>query len=172
MVYQVWNTTDTPLQFVPEFELVTKDTPAAYLDEPQPFVVKRIRQIEDATGALNLHTSISISKDKIPVTKPDSVPRAVYGVAVWLDVAEKSPKTNTFSVYVTGLSNGLSRAERDGGGEVISRKTLQIDFTRPTDDRRNEIGDIRTSDNNGLGSERWIYRPSGFRKPPEPKPEN
>lgn len=169
MVYQVYNRTDTPHQFIPEFELVTKDEPAKYLDEPQPWIVKKIREIEDPTGALNIQTSISISKNKIPVTKPDSVPRAIHGVAVWLDVVENSPRTNAFSVYVTGLSNGLARAETDGG-EIISRKTLQLDFSRPTDNARNQITDIRPNDNNGLGAEKWIYRPASIRKQPVPMP--
>ena len=165
MIYQVYNRTDTPHQFIPEFELVTKDTPAAYMDEPQPWIVKKIREIEDPTGALNIQTSISISKTKIPVTKPDSIPRAVHGVAVWLDVVEKSPTTNAFSVYITGLSNGLARADTEGG-EIISRKTLQLDFQRPTDNQRNGVNDIRPNDNNGLGAEKWVYRPASMRKKP------
>ena len=164
MVYMVWNKSDTPQTFFPEMELVTKDVPANYLDEPQPLVVKKIREIEDPTGALNLHTCISISKDRIPVTKPDSIPRAVYGVAVWPDVSEKSSKTNNFSVYVTGLSNGLARALTESGDEIISRKTLQLDFTRPTDDRKHKLGDIVVNDNNGLGAEKWIYRATSRRK--------
>lgn len=159
MVYQVWNKSDTPQRFVPEFELVTKDGQLrAYLDEPFPAITAAIRKIEDPTGELKLQTSTGIAKDKIPITKADSVPRAVYGVAVWVDAPEKSSATNNFSVYVTGLSNGLAVQERDGGAESVSRKTLQIDFTRPTDAVRAGADDIRTNDNNGLGSEKWVYR--------------
>lgn len=164
MVYKVYNRTGLPRLFIPQFELVTKDIPGSFLDEPQPSVVKAIRKIEDPTGALNIHTSVSISESKIPVTKPDSIPRSVYGVAVWLDVAKKNPKTNAFSVYVLGLSNGVARMETEGGTDVVSRKTLQIDFTRPTDDRRNLSTDIRPNDNSGLGAERWVYRPVAIRK--------
>lgn len=158
MVYKVYNKSDTPQTFFPEMELVTKDAPANYLDEPQPYIVKKIREIEDPTGELKLQTCISISKDRIPVTKPDSIPRAVYGVAVWPEISEKSSKTNNFSVYIVGLSNGLARAKTDAGAEIISRKCLQIDFTRPTDDRKHKLGDIQINDNNGLGAEKWIYR--------------
>jgi hypothetical protein len=168
MVYQVWNRTDTPRPFTPEFLLVTKDgsdIPAKYLDDPtEPLITKKIREIEDPTGALNIQTSNSISKERIPVTKPDSIPRAVHGVAIWPDVAEKSARTNRFSVYVTGLSNGISRADTDDGGSIISRKTLQIDFVRPTDHTRHEHDDIVPNDNNGLGAEKWIYREVGKRK--------
>jgi hypothetical protein len=165
MVYQVYNRTDTPQRFQPWIELVTKDVPAVFADESQPTVIEQIRKVEDPDNLWNLQTSVGIMREKIPVTKPDSVPRSVYGCAVWLNVAEKAPKTNAFSVYVTGLSNGLARAETEGGAEIVSRKTLQIDFVRPTDDNRHEIGDIRPFDNNGLGAERWIYRTSGIRRP-------
>ena len=160
MVYQVWNKSDTPQEFKPEFELVTKDGQLrSYLDEPYPTIAKQaIAKIEDPTGELKLQTSNSIGMTKIPVTKPDSVPRAVYGVAVWLDAPDKSSNTNNFSIYVTGLSNGNAVQEADGGVRSISRKTLQIDFTRPTDNVRPMQNDIRPNDNNGLGSEKWIYR--------------
>ena len=160
MVYQVWNKSDTPQEFKPEFELVTKDGQLrSHLDEPYPTIAKQvITKIEDPTGELKLQTSNSISMNKIPVTKPDSVPRAVYGVAVWLDAPDKSANTNNFSIYVTGLSNGNAVQEGDGGARSISRKTLQIDFSRPTDNVRPMQNDIRPNDNNGLGSEKWIYR--------------
>ena len=173
MVYRVYNTTDTPQTFYPEFELVTKDPSGearTYLDEPRPTILEQIRKVEDPTGALNLQSSISISKTKIPVTKPDSYPRAVYGVAIWPDVAEKSPDVNRFSVYVSGLSNGLARAETDAQQELISRKALQIDFVRPTDNTRASITDIRENDNAGLGPVKWIYRPTSLRKMGAPMP--
>ena len=160
MVYQVWNKSDTSLPFRPEFELVTKDGQLrAYLDEPYPGpVADAIRKVEDPTGELKLKTTTGITEAMIPVTNADSVPRAVYGVAIWVDAPAKSAETNNFSVYVTGLSNGNARQERAGGAESVSRKTLQIDFNRPTDAVRAGPNDIRASDNSGLGSEKWVYR--------------
>jgi len=166
MVYYVYNTTERPRDFIPEFELVTKDLNGKlgkYLDEPQPTVVEAIRKIEDPTGELKILTTVSIAKNPIPVTGPDSVPRAVYGVAVWLDMPAEVPNANNFSVYVSGLSNGLSI--KDTGDEIIvSRKELQIDFRRPTDNERNRPDDIKVNDNNGIGAEKWIYRESSTRK--------
>jgi len=170
MVYQVWNKSDTSVSFLPEFDLVTKDGQLrAYTDELYPSVVAAIRKVEDPTGELKLKTSIGIAESPIPVTKADSVPRAVYGVAVWVDAPAKSPDTNNFSVYVTGLSNGNARQEHEGAPESVSRKTLQIDFTRPTDSARAGADDIRPNDNNGLGSEKWIYRVVPTDKSAEPK---
>jgi hypothetical protein len=163
MPYYVYNKTGKPRTIVPEFELVTKDPNgvlASFLDEPQPGVLDAIRKIEDPTGELKLQTSIGITKTPIPETNADSVPRAVYGVAIWLDVPEKAPDVNNFSVYVSGLSDGLSTKETDDGKLITSKKTLQLDFRRPTDSFKNKADDIKINDNNGLGSERWQYRES------------
>jgi len=169
MIYQVWNTvdiSDTPVTFVPEFELVTKDGELRlFADEPHPSIVKQIRAEEDKTGAMNIQSSISISKSKIPVTKLDSIPRAVYGVAVWLDVPEKSPSVNNFSIYVSGLSNGLAVSESDKAAETISRKTLQLDFLLPTDKAQRKRDSVKVNENNGLGAEKWVYRVIPARKP-------
>ena len=155
LAYQVWNTTDTPLLFIPRFELVTKDGPLLGLtDDPQPTLAESVRKIEDPTNSLNMQTSVSMSKTPIPVTRADSVPRSVYGIAVWSDAAERAPNVNNFSVYVTGLSNGIN--EREDGN--VTRKTLQLDFVRPTDTLRQSLGDIRANENGGLGSFKWIYR--------------
>lgn len=159
MVYKVWNTSDTPQLFIPEIELVTKDGQyRTFLDEPRPMVVRQIRADEDRTGEYKIKTSVEMSQARIPVTKPDSVPRAVYGVAVWMDVPEKAPKTNNFSVYVAGLSNGLAVSESDTGVETVSRKTLQLDFHRPTDELRPRQNDFVVNENKGFGASKWIYR--------------
>lgn len=173
MVYKVWNTSDTPVEFVPTFELVTKDGELmSFLDDISPTVFKQIRKIEDPSvstkdpdGELNIKDSVSISAKKVPVTKVDSVPRTVYGVAIWTQVAAKAPTTNNFSVYVGGLSNGVAVSERDGGGETVTQKTLQLDFFRPTDNARPGQSDIRPNDNGGLGEWTWVYRAVPTRKP-------
>lgn len=170
MVYQVWNTSDTPQTFIPTFELVTRDGPQmTFLDSPEPAIADKIRAIEDPTGSLDLKTSISISKQKIPVTRALSLPRKVYGVAVWPTVSEKAGSVNRFSVFVTGLSNGLAVSQRDDGSEEVRLKTLQLDFIRPTDNARPMLGDIRPNDNGGLGAEKWIYRVAPVAKKAEPK---
>lgn len=184
MWYQVYNMpredrAAEPVTFLPEFELVTKDLNTTHLDEPQPHIVEQLRKLEDPTGILDLKTSISISKRPIPPSKPDAIPRMVSGVAIWTDMAEKAPKTNKFSVYIVGLSNGLATEELRTGEKIIKRKTLQINFIRPTDDNKPVITDIRPDDANGP-AESWIYRTTSIAKtisvpvpklPPPPPPE-
>jgi hypothetical protein len=169
MWYQVYNLSGEPQTCLPEFELVTKDLNTAHLDQPEPYIVEQLGAIENPTGQkqLQLLTTIGISKRPIPVTKPDSIPVVVTGVAVWTDMAEKAPKTNKFSVYITGLSNGLAVEETPTGEKLIKRKTLQINFLRPTDDNKPQVNDIVPDDLNGP-AERWIYRTVSSVKPKAP----
>lgn len=150
-----------PVTFLPEFELVTKDLLTNHLDEPQPLIVSQLEGIENPTKhpSLRLLSTIEISKRPIPVSSPDAIPRVVTGVAVWTDMAERAPQTNKFSIYVVGLSNGQATEELRTGEKIIKRKTLQINFIRPTDDVRPQITDIRPDDANGP-AEQWIYRTS------------
>ena len=165
MWYQVYNRSGDPVTFIPEFELITRDLNTNHLDEPQPLILEQVKKFEDPTGILNLKSSIDISKRPIPPSKPDAIPRTVSGLAIWTDMAEVAPKTNKFSVYITGLSNGLATEEKkvppaDKVVTLIKRKTLKIDFLRPTDDNKPDIGDIRLDDANGP-AETWIYRTTG-----------
>jgi hypothetical protein len=166
MWYQVYNMSGEPQTFLPEFELVTKDLNTSHLDQPEPFLVEQLEKIENPTKepVLQLFSTINISKRPIPPSKPDAIPIVVSGVAVWTDMAEKAPKTNKFTVYITGLSNGLAVEETPTGERLIKRKTLQINFLRPTDDKRPQVTDIVPDDQNGP-AERWIYRTVSSIKP-------
>jgi hypothetical protein len=188
MWYQVYNRSGEPVYFTPEFELHTTDLNTTHLDEPQPYIFEQIKKFEDRTiskekpnGELNLLSTIDISRRPVPPSLPDAYPRLVSGLAIWTDMAEKAPKTNKFSVYVTGLSNGVAAEQTKPvppNNEVITlikRKALRLDFVRPTDDTRPEISDIRPDDANGKLPEEWTYRtstqlkPKGAAVPPEPK---
>ena len=165
MWYQVYNMSGEPQTCLPEFELVTKDLNTTHLDEPQPYIFEQVKRMEDTTiskdlpnGIQNLQTSIGISKRPIPPSKPDAIPRLISGLAIWTDMAEKAPKTNKFTVYVSGLSNGLAIEDKtDTAERLIKRKTLQINFLRPTDDAKPQITDIVPDDANAP-AEKWIYR--------------
>lgn len=160
MWFQVYNTTPDPQTFLPEFILVTKDPTAITenLDEPQPYIFDQLKKREDPTGVLNLQSTVSIAKRPVPPTGPDSIPRTVSGLAIFPNLAEKAPKTNRFSIYVLGLSNGLA-TEEVGTETVIKRKALRIDFFRPTDDVTARINDIRPDTRLGA-AEKWVYRPT------------
>ena len=182
MWYQVYNRSGEPVTFIPEFELVTTDTNTSHLDEPQPYIFEQVKKFEDRTiskekpnGELNLLTTIEISRRPIQASKPDAFPRLVSGLALWTDMAEKTRGkdmrgTNKFSVYVTGLSNGVATEQSKPlppNNEVVTlvkKKTLRLNFIRPTDDARQQIIDIQP-DEEGGPVETWIYRTSTTLKP-------
>ena len=62
-------------------------------------------------------------------------------------------------------------SEGDGGQETVTKKTLQLDFFRPTDNTRPGQNDIRPNDNGGLGEWTWVYRAAPVRKPAAAQPE-
>lgn len=159
MIYQIHNTTPNPQPVTSlQFTLVTKDVYTTHYDEPQPAIFAAIKEREDKLGALNLVSTIKITEKPIPVTKPDSYPRYVSGLAIWTDIPKLAGKTNQFSVYVTGLSDGLIIEPDPSGNSRVLVKTLQLDFFKPTDASSTGIDDVKIEDNNGLGGERWIYR--------------
>jgi hypothetical protein len=166
MIFDVWNKSGSPQLIVPEFTIVSKDltNPGSFTDEPSPSLLKQIVAIEDPKNLYNIKSSTAIMKDKIPVTKADSFPNFVRGVAIWTNAPSQAANMNKFSVYVSGISNGLVENETTEGSIVVRRKTLQIDFIKPTDNRNIKIDDIKVDDNNGLGSEKWYYRASTYKK--------
>ena len=181
--YQVYNRWGEPVYFTPEFELVTRNPPTTHLDEPQPYIFDQIKRFEDRfvsaerpNGEYNLMSSIQISRRPIPPSLPDALPRVVSGLAIWTNMAERAPRAAQFSIYVTGLSNGVATEQSrplPQNNEVITlikRKTLQLNFIRPTDDNRPEPTDIRPDTANGP-AETWVYRATTRLQPKGPAKE-
>ncbi len=150
MLYQVINHTGDPRVFVPDIELKTQDYETVHPDVLSPAVQKLISEIEDPTGKLDIKNSVTIYKEPIPLSKKDAFPRAVHGIAIWTDVYDRAPKTNRFSIFIAGLSDGW---RKDPQSDIIRRKTLQINFQRLGDDIQNDANAIRWVDNPS-----WIYR--------------
>jgi hypothetical protein len=177
--YQVVNRTKEPRTFIPEFELVTLDTPGAYLDEILPYVQDQIKKVEDPTGYQDIKNSVTIAAQPIPVSRPagEAFPRVVTGVAIWdgssADPDKRDPKrrelsdTTRFSIFVTGLSNGQVLVDGVSGSRaeapVIRRKTLQLNFKR--------VGDRFSLDSREIqfvAPAEWLYRASTLRLPSLP----
>src|SRR5262249_24558421 len=163
MWYQVWNRTNAPHTFNPKFELVALDKQGlVYEDEVLPSVQEAIRKIEDPLNHLDIKNSVTIGREPIPPSKPDAVPKAITGVAIWTDV---NPEITRFSVFVTGLSNGWSLVEvPPDKKQIVRRKTLQLNFRRVGD--RYNTGEIRFEP-----PAQWLYRASNLKAPPGKAPE-
>jgi hypothetical protein len=148
--YQVVNNTGEPRIFIPDFELVTLDKHTVHKDQILPKAVEAIKKIEDPTGYLDIKDSVTISSQPIPVTRPNSAPRPVTGVAVWDDVFGQQPDTTRFSIFVSGLSNGWSMVDKG----PLRRKTLQLNFKRLSD-RFHLDAEVKF-----ISPEEWLYRAS------------
>jgi len=180
--YQVINNDAEPRTFIPEFELVTKDTnpPMVYRDQVLPTVQAAISKIEDPTGYYQIKNSVTIAAAFIPSSLPKrAMPRPVTGVAIWTDPnepyaeddeatkvrKEKLPKladSNRYSIFIAGLSNGWALTDpiAPGGPPVVRRKTLQLNFKR--------LGDrffMRSEEIQFVGPAEWIYRGSTLTVP-------
>lgn len=163
MWYQVYNLTKEPRYFLPDFELKTQDYETVHPDEIMPAVQIAIAKLEDPTGRISIKNSVSINKEPIPVTPEDAFPRVVTGVAIWTDIYDRAPKTNRFSIFVSGLSDGWRKDPKDN---IIRRKTLQLNFQRLGDEVQNDPNSIRWIDNPV-----WIYRATGDNQGPAPAPK-
>jgi hypothetical protein len=168
MIYRVYNLDPRkePITFVPDIELVTLDRHTRHPDEVLPAVEEAIRKREDPTGRFNIKNSVTITADAIPVSKEDSFPKAVTGIAIWTGVddpipgaKEPVPRTNKFSIFIAGLSNGYTEEQSidpaKAGQKIIKRKTLQLDFERLGAGEASEPSGIRWT-----GNATWMYRAS------------
>lgn len=181
--YQIINRTKSPRTFIPDFELVTHDTNMVYRDQILPSVQEAIIRSEDPNNFYKIKNSVTIAADPIPVTPEKSAPKAVTGVAIWCDPNEplpdddaktkaakaKLPKledSNSYSIFVAGLSNGWSLTDPAPGDKdkkpVIRRKTLQVTFRRFGDKFLPKSSAIKFQP-----PEKWIYRASDGLKLPE-----
>ncbi len=161
--YQVINRTAEPRSFVPDFELVTLDKQTVHRDQVLPKVQDAIRQLEDPTNLLDIKNSVTIAREPIPVTKPNTTPKAVTGVAIWDDV---NPDTTRFNIFVSGLSNGWALTDPivEGDAPVVRRKTLQLSFKRLGDRYYQDSREIQF-----LPPAQWIYRGSKIDVPGLPQ---
>lgn len=184
LLYGVSNPTNKPRTFVPNFDLVVQDTfpPKAYRDEILPKVQEAIRREIDPRNVLDIKSSVEIYKKEIPVQKPNALKRWTYGVAIWtgpdpddpnrkkgVDVPKKPTigNSNYFSIFVSGLSNGLAETDhpRNAGEKITRVKTLQINFKRKGD------AALRRDEDVVYHSHRWFYRTLDAVFPKDAEPE-
>ncbi len=147
LYYKVTNRTTKPRNFVPEFTMVN-ELGQKFFDNVVPQAVPLIQAREDATipllGAVNVMGMIP------PSTKPD-VDDSVFGVATW---DKWDPKSDRFSIYVRGLSDGYKELPAASGGKpTIKYKTLRIDFIRRGDEHNLNEKEIYLND----PPYEWVY---------------
>ncbi len=172
--YQVINYTGQPRTFIPDFELVTQDTNMTYPDQILPAAQEAIQKLEDPTGFYKIKNSVTIAAYPIPVSLPKAAPRAVTGVAIWVDPNEPAPDdtaqikkrkaaepkladSNRYSIFIAGLSNGWALTDPIPPEKepIVRRKTLQLSFKRLGDRFHMKSEEIRFQQ-----PAQWLYRGS------------
>ena len=147
LYYKVVNRTGAPRMFVPQFIMVNEEG-KRYEDQVVPEAIPVIQAREDASiplrGAINI-------MGMIPPSSKDGVDDAVFGVAVWDDWDFKSDR---FSIYVRGLSDGYKEIPNPSGGQpLVKYKTLRLDFIRRGDEKNISEKAIELND----PSHEWVY---------------
>ncbi len=147
LYYRVINRTGKPRMFVPQFTMVNEEG-KRFEDQVIPQVIPVIQAREDPTvpvlGAVNI-------MGMIPPSTKQGVDDAVFGAAVW---DKWDPKSDRFSIFVRGLSDGYKEMPNPAGGKpIVKYKTLRIDFIRRGDERNISEKEIELGD----PSYEWVY---------------
>lgn len=142
---------------MPRFLLRTEDQGAEqeYLDEVNLQIQKAVflREMGRKAASLKLHNSVeAITEVQEPVSSsdPDPLARAIYGVAVWRNV---DPKTDYFTIYMSGLTNAYQITMGEGGARTVEEKVVMQKFARPGDEFLQEEKEFRLN-----GDPEWLYR--------------
>lgn len=144
------NTEDVqpPEMFIPEILLVTNDEggPKVYRDVIRPDVQAAIARREE----LDLKNPVQMVSSVLAVSPEGQEDAVQYGVAIWENV---DSRTDFFSVFLGGFSNGYRIGMGPDGKPVRFRKTIHQEFWRPGDELEENEAEMRFK-----GEPQWIYR--------------
>jgi len=150
---QKWEPRSEPL-FVPQFTLVTQDEgpQKSYFDRVMPVahaaILKRERHAyKNAVEIVGSVPSVT------PLEAKPGTEKSLDGVAMWRGV---DPTTDRFKIFITGLSNGYRKEVGQDGNPVTLRKTLVLDFWRPSDAFDQNEREVRPNPKNE--QPQWIYK--------------
>jgi hypothetical protein len=140
-----------PPRFVPEFTLMTMADQNGKIEiindtiipEAEPIIGKR-----EKPAFKNTVDVVQTIPDVTPVGAPAK--NVIYGVAMWQGV---DPKTDYFTVFMSGFSNGYRVVKGPDGRSLIERRTIVQEFWRPGDRFDQAEIEIRFK-----GDPKWVYR--------------
>jgi hypothetical protein len=147
LYYKVVNRTGAPQKFAPQFVMVNEKQERIE-GEVIPEVIPIIQAREDRS--IPVLGEVDVVGMIPPSTKP-TVDDAVFGVACW---DRWDPRSDRFSIYVRGLSDGFVEVPSQSGGKPVAKyKTLRIDFVRHGDERNLNENEIHLAD----PPYQWVY---------------
>lgn len=137
--------------FSPRFSLVTADgdEPKTYADIIDPAIQAEIAKRE----GLKLLNPIQLAGELPPVTKTgadNEEENARYGVVLWKNI---DPKTDRFTLFMTGFSNGYRLVKGPDMETLVERKTIVQKYWRPGDEFNQDEREVRFD-----ADPKWIYR--------------
>ncbi len=147
LYYKVVNRTGAPRMFVPQF-VKENESQQRFEDEVIPEAIPIIQHREEPS--IPLLGAVDVIGTIPPSTKPN-VDDAVFGVACW---DRWDPRSDRFSIYVRGLSDGYVEVPAANGGKPVTKyKTLRIDFIRRGDEHNLNENEIQLAD----PPYQWVY---------------
>jgi len=139
-----------PPYFIPEFTLVTTDTPEREIFHDQ--ILPDVQAAINAKERRTYKNSVTIVQ---PVPKPtEEAPNdgnSLFGVAIFAGV---DPGVDRYTLYMSGFSNGYRAVPGPNGQLQLERKTIQQKFWRPGDEFDPNSLEFRFD-----GEPTWVYRP-------------
>jgi len=131
---------------VPEFIITTDDNTGSHIYRDQVNLeveaavlrreFQRNRQFAGARPVPDLQNSVEVVESvpdvlDSPGNEDDALSSARYGVAVWRNL---DPRTDFFTLTVSGLSNAFRIRTSEEGGTTLERKVVVQKFRRPGDE--------------------------------------
>ncbi|MCA9051661.1 MAG: hypothetical protein KDA89_23145 [Planctomycetaceae bacterium] len=123
-----------------------------YADEVNRQIQQKVflREFRERAAGLTLVNSVEAIQEvgePVSVLDDDQLRSAVYGVAVWRNV---DPKTDYFSVMMSGFTNAY-RISRDAAGEMLVEEKVVVQrFGRPGDEFLQDESEFRFIDSAGI----------------------
>lgn len=151
-----------PPVFVPEFTLVTNDNGVqhVYPDE----IIPEAQAAIAARERVEVKSNVEIVQPLPEAVPADAEPKTVLqGVAMWSHV---DPNTDYFNVFATGFGSAYRITEGPDNKPLVWRKTIVLEFWRPSDAVDQKETEIRRLDElqpstKAQHAPRWIYRADG-----------
>ena len=150
LTYTVTNDSGKEVNFMPEFEMVTRDGKIHRSDKNIPLAVFQAVRKREGNDLL-------LSANQIAGPLHQGEDQAKDGVAIW---EEPMARMGNFSIYAGGLSdeyvnmtddNGKPMKDADGQ-PIILRKTLQLNFVIWGDEAKPDLDEVHGK------PERWLMR--------------
>ncbi len=147
LYYKVVNRTGKPRMFVPQFIMVNENG-KRFEDEVIPEAIPSSRSGKTPRSRSWARWTSSASSRRAPsrtsTTRSSAWPAGTVGIR----------KSDRFSIYVRGLSDGYKEFPPESGGKPVAKyKTLRIDFIRRGDEHNLNEKEIQLAD----PPYEWVY---------------